>query len=74
MIGFLEKMFTENKISTLKITGSMTTDKREKIINSFKQSNDSMILLLSLRATATGLNLTMANNVFIVDPWWNVLL
>lgn len=32
-----------------------------------------MILLLSLRATATGLNLTMANNVFIVDPWWNVL-
>lgn len=36
MIGFLEKMFTENKISTLKITGSMTTDKREKIISSFK--------------------------------------
>lgn len=29
-------------------------------------------LVLSLRATSTGLNLTMANHVFIVDPWWNV--
>lgn len=51
----------------------MTADKREKIINTFRDSNDAMILLLSLRATATGLNLTMANNVFIVDPWWNVM-
>ena len=28
-------------------------------------------MIVSLRAGGTGLNLTMANNVMICDPWWN---
>ena len=27
--------------------------------------------MISLKAGAVGLNLTAANNVFLVDPWWN---
>ena len=29
------------------------------------------ILLLSLRAGGVGLNLTIANQVFLMDPWWS---
>ena len=29
------------------------------------------IMLISLRAGGVGLNLTSANTVFMVDPWWN---
>ena len=29
------------------------------------------ILLISLRAGGVGLNLTSANTVFMIDPWWN---
>jgi len=28
-------------------------------------------MLISLRAGGTGLNLTAADNVFLLDPWWN---
>ncbi|CAD8115976.1 unnamed protein product [Paramecium sonneborni] len=71
MIGLLENQFQENGILAYRITGQMTVDKREKIINNFKEQQNVTALILSLRATSTGLNLTMANNVFFVDPWWN---
>ena len=29
------------------------------------------VMLISLRAGGTGLNLTAADHVFLVDPWWN---
>ena len=29
------------------------------------------MLLISLRAGGTGLNLTAADHVFLLDPWWN---
>jgi SNF2 family DNA or RNA helicase len=29
------------------------------------------VLLVSLRAGGTGLNLTAADHVFLMDPWWN---
>ncbi|CAD8063454.1 unnamed protein product [Paramecium sonneborni] len=52
----------------------MSVDKRKKVIKQFKESTDAIALLLSLRSTSTGLNLTMANNVFLVDPWWNLAI
>ncbi|CAK57565.1 unnamed protein product (macronuclear) [Paramecium tetraurelia] len=71
MIGLLENQFKDSGIIAYRITGSMTVDKREKIIKNFKEQQDVTALILSLRATSTGLNLTMASNVFLVDPWWN---
>ncbi|CAD8133182.1 unnamed protein product [Paramecium pentaurelia] len=71
MIQLIDNLFQDNGIIAYRITGQMSVDKREKIIKQFKDSLDAIALLLSLRATSTGLNLTMANNVFLVDPWWN---
>ncbi len=44
---------------------------REKAIDEFQNNNDNKIFLISLKAGGAGLNLTSADYVFIIDPWWN---
>jgi SNF2 family DNA or RNA helicase len=51
------------------LTGASTN--REKIVNSFQDDPENRIFLISLKAGGTGLNLTAADYVFILDPWWN---
>jgi len=51
------------------LTGAST--KREKIVNSFQLDPENKIFLISLKAGGVGLNLTAADYVFILDPWWN---
>ena len=47
------------------------TSNREAEINKFIQSDDINCFFISLKAGGTGLNLTAADYVFIIDPWWN---
>ena len=51
------------------LTGS--TIDREKIVNEFQDDPENKIFLISLKAGGVGLNLTAADYVFILDPWWN---
>ena len=51
------------------LTGAST--KREKIVDSFQLDPENKIFLISLKAGGVGLNLTAADYVFILDPWWN---
>lgn len=51
------------------LTGASTN--REKIVNSFQNEDSKKIFLISLKAGGVGLNLTAADYVFILDPWWN---
>jgi SNF2 family DNA or RNA helicase len=44
---------------------------RGKIVNSFQNDQENKIFLISLKAGGVGLNLTAADYVFILDPWWN---
>ena len=44
---------------------------REEVINDFQNDYEIKIFLISLKAGGVGLNLTGADYVFIVDPWWN---
>ena len=37
----------------------------------FQNNKDKSIFLISLKAGGLGLNLTAADYVFIIDPWWN---
>lgn len=50
--------------------GSTTIAQREKIVEQFR-NDDSKIFLISLKAGGLGLNLTEANYVIHLDPWWN---
>ena len=47
-----------------------TTD-REAPVRRFQTDPDCGVFLISLKAGGTGLNLTAAESVFILDPWWN---
>ncbi|WP_240966213.1 DEAD/DEAH box helicase [Pseudoflavitalea sp. G-6-1-2] len=51
------------------LTGS--TRNRGEVVNSFQSNPQKRVFLISLKAGGTGLNLTEADYVYIVDPWWN---
>lgn len=48
-----------------------TTKDRQGQVDLFQKNDDIKIFLISLKAGGTGLNLTAADYVFLLDPWWN---
>ena len=48
-----------------------STQNRQELVETFQSENGPPIFLSSLRAGGTGLNLTQADHVFLMDPWWN---
>jgi SNF2 family DNA or RNA helicase len=48
-----------------------STRDRAGVVARFQDEAGPPVLLISLRAGGTGLNLTAADHVFILDPWWN---
>jgi len=48
-----------------------STKNRQKEVDNFQKNEDIPIFLISLKAGGTGLNLTKADYVFLLDPWWN---
>jgi SNF2 family DNA or RNA helicase len=48
-----------------------TTKDRQGQVDLFQNNEDVKIFLISLKAGGVGLNLTAADFVFILDPWWN---
>jgi non-specific serine/threonine protein kinase len=47
------------------------TRNREQVVQQFKQDDEKRVFLLSLKVGGVGLNLTEAEYVYILDPWWN---
>ncbi|MHC4263775.1 MAG: DEAD/DEAH box helicase, partial [Planctomycetota bacterium] len=47
------------------------TKNRKAPVESFQNDADVPLMLVSLKAGGTGLNLTAADFVFLIDPWWN---
>lgn len=68
-LELLEKKIEVEKWKYSKLTGQTT--KREKVIKDFQNDDENRIFLISLKAGGVGLNLTEADYVFIIDPWWN---
>ena len=52
------------------LNGSTPVCERQKMVASF-QAGEKRVFLISLKAGGLGLNLTGANYVFHLDPWWN---
>jgi len=47
------------------------TRNREERVNNFQNNDEIRVFLISLKAGGTGLNLTEADYVYLIDPWWN---
>lgn len=68
-LELLEQKIEGEKWKYSKLTGQTT--RREKVIKAFQEDANNQIFLISLKAGGVGLNLTEADYVFIIDPWWN---
>ena len=53
------------------ITGAVDTAQRAVEVTRFQEDPAVQTFLISIKAGGTGLNLTAADYVFILDPWWN---
>ena len=61
--------FDKKNIKYAYLDGS--TKDRAGAVNTFKERQDTQVFLISIKAGGVGLNLTEADYVFILDPWWN---
>jgi SNF2 family DNA or RNA helicase len=69
MLDLIKVELEHRKISFSYLTGK--TRKREAEVSGFRENEDVRVFLISLKAGGTGLNLTEADYVYMVDPWWN---
>jgi SNF2 family DNA or RNA helicase len=69
MLELIKKELITKGIAYSMLTGS--TRNREAIVNEFQNNASVRVFLISTKAGGTGLNLTEADYVYIVDPWWN---
>ncbi len=72
--GKLLKPYLEQQLDreVLFLYGNTRKKQREEMVDRFQQDPQGPpILILSLKAGGTGLNLTRANHVFHFDRWWN---
>lgn len=69
LLDLVEPGLRERGIDFARLDGS--TRDRGAVVERFQSANGPPVLLLSLRAGGTGLNLTAADHVFLLDPWWN---
>ncbi len=66
----IKEVLDQEKISYQYLDGSTPIKDRQRAVNDF-QSGVGDLFLISLKAGGTGLNLTAADYVIILDPWWN---
>jgi SNF2 family DNA or RNA helicase len=71
LLDLIEPHLKESNIDFVRLDGSTPTDERAKAVTTFQGEAGPPVMLLSLKAGGTGLNLTAADHVFLVDPWWN---
>jgi SNF2 family DNA or RNA helicase len=69
MLGILRRRLEQEKIPYEYLDGQ--TQDRSTPVERFQNNPDSRLFLISLKAGGLGLNLTAAEYVFLLDPWWN---
>jgi SNF2 family DNA or RNA helicase len=69
-LSIVRTLLAEKRIAYQYLDGSVPTKERERRVNAF-QAGSGEIFLISLKAGGSGLNLTAADYVIHLDPWWN---
>jgi SNF2 family DNA or RNA helicase len=70
-LNLYRRYFEENNIPFSFLAGEVPQHQRASVINDFDNHEGSRVFLIQLKTGGSGLNLTQADNVFLLDPWWN---
>jgi len=68
-LNIYREHFDEHHIPYVYLDGS--TQNRGDVVKQFQEDEKTRVFLISIKAGGVGLNLTEADYVFILDPWWN---
>jgi superfamily II DNA or RNA helicase len=70
-LDIIGQALSEKQIGYLRLDGS--TKDRKAVVDQFQSesSDEKPVLIMSLKAGGVGLNLSKADHVYIMDPWWN---
>ena len=71
MLHLIQQALQQKNITYCYLDGSTPAEKRKDQVELFQTSENIKVFLISLKAGGLGLNLTAADYVYIVDPWWN---
>lgn len=69
LLDRIEPHLKDAEIPFIRLDGQ--TRDRQGMVDAFQADDGPPVMLISLKAGGTGLNLTAADHVFLVDPWWN---
>ncbi|MCY1526340.1 hypothetical protein D9M68_613500 [compost metagenome] len=69
MLDLIKAELEKRQIEFAYLSGQ--TKNREAVVNAFQDRSELRVFLISLKAGGVGLNLTKADYVYLVDPWWN---
>lgn len=69
-LALIRKALDKRGIEYLYLDGAIPAKERDKLVHAF-QTGDMPLFLISLKAGGLGLNLTAADYVIHLDPWWN---
>lgn len=70
-LAVYKKYFDTHGIVYEYLDGSSSSEERKKSVDRFQSDTKVSVFLISLKAGGFGLNLTAADYVFLLDPWWN---
>ncbi|HEY8933975.1 MAG TPA: DEAD/DEAH box helicase, partial [Cyclobacteriaceae bacterium] len=71
MLRIIRDAFNDVGIKHCYLDGSTSLEKRREQVTTFQEDDSIKAFLISLKAGGVGLNLTVADYVYLVDPWWN---
>lgn len=69
-MALIRPLLEKQGIDYLYLDGQTSMRKRQMMVEQF-QKGEKRVFLSSLKAGGLGVNLTAANNVILLDPWWN---
>jgi len=68
-LDIVRRTLDAEKVPYLYLDGR--TRDRQSLVEEFQSANGPPLFLISLKAGGLGLNLTNADYIFLLDPWWN---
>ena len=71
MLSVIKRELDVAKINYEYLDGKSSKKARQASVEHFQEDDKCRVFIISLKAGGTGLNLTAADYVYIVDPWWN---